>query len=43
MTIIRGQFNNDILYKVEGGLRANMVPESAKAHVKPDLVINIDF
>lgn len=43
MTIIRGQFNNDILYKVEGGLRANMVPESAKAHVKPDLVIKHRF
>lgn len=43
MTIIRGQFNNDVLYKIEGGLRANMVPESAKAHVRPDLVIKHKF
>jgi len=43
MTIIRGQFNNDVLYKIEGGLRANMVPESAKAHLRPDLVIKHKF
>src|SRR5690554_2051224 len=43
MTIIRGQFNNDVLYKIQGGLRANMVPESAVAHVRPDLVIKHKF
>ncbi len=43
MTIIRGQFHQDSLLKVSGGLRANMVPESAIAHVKPDLVVKHKF
>src|SRR5690554_3000380 len=43
MTIIKGQFNNDVLYSVDGGLRANMVPESAKATLTPDLVIKHKF
>lgn len=43
MIIIRGQFNNDILYKVEGGLCVNMVLESVKVYVKFDLVIKYRF
>ncbi|WP_035357149.1 dipeptidase PepV [Acholeplasma granularum] len=43
MTIIRGSFDNSQLISVEGGLRANMVPESAKATLKPDLVLKHKF
>ncbi len=39
MTIIRGTFNQSQLLSVQGGLRANMVPESAQATLKPNLVV----
>lgn len=37
-TIIRGSFDNSEIISLDGGLKSNMVPESAAAHLKPDLV-----
>lgn len=42
-TIIRGSFDNSVVYKIEGGLRSNMVPESARAYIKKDLVYKEKF
>ncbi|VEU82375.1 dipeptidase PepV [Acholeplasma hippikon] len=42
-TIIRGSFDNSVVRKIEGGLRSNMVPESARAYIVKDLAYKEKF